>query len=188
MHSPSLKSLVEALLFASDEPVTTERIARLLKTKKFDVTLGRVSTEIQSLQLDYNQRGIELVEVSGGFKFKTRSTYKNYISALWGDRKPRYSRAFLETIAIIAYKQPVTRGDIEEIRGVVVSSSIMRQLLDRGWIKSVGVKEVPGRPTLYGTTDSFLEYFGLSSIEKLPSLEEFEVGDFFNKIENEIEP
>lgn len=170
MNKFEIKNVVEAMIFASEEPLTLGRLSRML-SGQFKVGASDLKSTLTILKSDYEGRGIELAETASGFSFKTRETYKENLSALWEVRTPRYTRAFLETMAIIAYKQPVTRGEIEEIRGVAASTAIVRQLLDRDWIKSVGKKEVPGRPTLYGTTDTFLDYFGLRSLSDLPEFE-----------------
>ena len=125
---------------------------------------------LDQLASDYHGRGIELVSVASGYRFQTQVQYASALRRLRELRPPRYSRALLETLAIIAYRQPVTRGDVEEIRGVAVSTDIMRALLERGWVRQRGEREVPGRPALYGTTTDFLEYFNLASIQQLPEL------------------
>ncbi len=125
---------------------------------------------LDQLASDYHGRGIELVSVANGYRFQTQVQYASALRRLRALRPPRYSRALLETLAIIAYKQPVTRGDVEEVRGVAVSTDIMRALLERGWVRQMGEREVPGRPALYGTTTDFLEYFNLASIQQLPEL------------------
>ena len=125
---------------------------------------------LDQLASDYHGRGIELVSVANGYRFQTQVQYASALRRLRESRPPRYSRALLETLAIIAYRQPVTRGDVEEVRGVAVSTDIMRALLERGWVRQMGEREVPGRPALYGTTTDFLEYFNLASIQQLPEL------------------
>ncbi len=160
---------VEAALFSSERPLTLRDLQVL-----FDKRAKKESIEeaLVQLQDDYRDRGVELVEVAGGFRFQTRAIHAPALRALRESRPPRYSRALLETLAIIAYRQPVTRGDIEEIRGVTVTTEIMRVLIDREWIRQSGTREVPGHPALYVTTPLFLEYFGLGSISELPSLED----------------
>ncbi len=160
---------VEAALFSSERPLTLRDLQVL-----FDKRAKKESIEeaLAQLQDDYRDRGVELVEVAGGFRFQTRAIHAPALRALRESRPPRYSRALLETLAIIAYRQPVTRGDIEEIRGVTVTTEIMRVLIDREWIRQSGTREVPGHPALYVTTPLFLEYFGLGSISELPSLED----------------
>ena len=179
MSAMDLKFIIEAIIFASEEPLALGRLKQIL-AENFNVDKSELKASLESLQSDYKDRGVELVETAGGFSFKTKGIYNEYVGSLWNDRKPRYTRAFLETMAIIAYRQPVTRGEIEEIRGVAASTGIVRQLLDREWIKPVGKKEVPGRPTMYGTTDTFLDYFGLRSLNELPAFEIEETGSFGN--------
>ena len=171
MRDANIKNVIEAMIFASEEPLTLSRISNVL-VGQCDMKLSELKGIIENLQSDYSERGIELIETASGFSFKTREDYTENLKGLWDGRRPKYTRAFLETMAIIAYRQPVTRGDIEEIRGVAASSALVRQLLDRDWIRAVGRKEVPGRPTLYGTTNAFLDYFGLRSLNELPVLEE----------------
>lgn len=165
----SLKAAIEALILASPEPLPTSKIVRHACEKSNDLDKKEILAILSELEIDYARRGIKLVESASGWKFNTNPVYSDFIACLWSEKNLKFSKAFLETIAIIAYKQPVTRGDIEDIRGVVVSTNIMRQLLDRGWIKKDGKREVPGRPSLYKTTDQFLDYFGLKSITELPS-------------------
>ena len=171
MRDTNIKNVIEAMIFASEEPLTLSRINNMLMDQ-CDLKSSDIKGIIENLKSDYAERGIELIETASGFSFKTREDYTENLRGLWGGRRPKYTRAFLETMAIIAYRQPVTRGDIEEIRGVAASSALVRQLLDRDWIRAVGRKEVPGRPTLYGTTNAFLDYFGLRSLNELPALEE----------------
>jgi segregation and condensation protein B len=167
-----LLQLIEAAIFASEQPVS---IAELQATvlQRFSVSKGRIDVTIRQLQQDYSARGIQLLQTASGYRFQTRPELSDDLAQLWPERTARYSRAVLETLALIAYKQPLTRGEIEAVRGVAVGSQIMRSLLDRGWVKVVGHKEVPGRPGLYATTALFLDYFGLTSLSDLPSLPEF---------------
>lgn len=167
-----LVQLLEATLFASERPLTTDDLTATVLAD-FELSKKRLSQALKQLQQDYLGRGIELVETATGYRFQTRSEWSDYLARLWPERSPRYSRAVLETLALIAYRQPITRGEIEAVRGVTVSSQIIRTLLDRGWVKVVGYKEVPGRPGLYATTPEFLSYFGLSSLAALPALTEF---------------
>ena len=168
----SLKAGIEALILASPEPLSTSKITSYAIKSKEDINKKQILSILDELERDYSDRGIKLIEAASGWKFKTNPAYSDFIACLWPEKNPKFSKAFLETIAIIAYKQPVTRGDIEDIRGVVVSTNIMRQLLDRGWIKRRQA-EVPGRPSLYKTTDHFLDYFGFKSIGELPSAADF---------------
>lgn len=172
INDSQLAQLLEATLFASERPLTAdELIATVLSD--FAISNKRLLQVIKQLMLDYQGRGIELVATASGYRFQTKSEWSEYLARLWPERSPRYSRAVLETLALIAYRQPITRGEIEAVRGVTVSSQIMRTLLDRGWVKVVGHKEVPGRPGLYATTKEFLDYFGLTDLASLPALTEF---------------
>ncbi|MCH8506516.1 MAG: SMC-Scp complex subunit ScpB, partial [Ectothiorhodospiraceae bacterium] len=132
----------------------------------------RLKAALAELSQDYEGRAVEVVEVASGWRIPVRSTYADWVSRLWEEKPGRYSRALLETLAIIAYRQPVTRGEIEEIRGVSVVTSIMRTLQERGWIRTVGHRDVPGRPAMYGTSRQFLDYFNLKSLDQLPTLME----------------
>ena len=174
MSLGSLKSQIEALVMASDSPLSESQITNLVRSSELRTGISRnmVREALNDLIDDYRYRGIELQEVANGFQFRVRSEFSDTVGKIFEHRKNRYSRAFLETLAIIAYRQPVTRGEIEHIRGVAVSSNIMRQLLEREWVKQVGHRDVPGRPGLYATTDNILDYFGLKSLEEMPSLEE----------------
>ncbi|KZZ40210.1 SMC-Scp complex subunit ScpB [Oleiphilus sp. HI0117] len=127
---------------------------------------------LQEIEEDYKGRGVELVEFSGAYRFQSRPSMSEWVQRLWEERPQKYSRALLETLALIAYRQPITRGDIEEVRGVAVSSTIMKTLLERNWVRVVGHREVPGRPAIYATTKHFLSYFNLSSLDDLPTLAE----------------
>ncbi len=166
-----LKNILEAALLTAAEPLSVEQ---LLSMFPGDGRPSRqaVTEALQSLQADYEGRGIELKRIDRSYRVQTRERYAPWIARLYEERAPRYSRALLETIAIIAYKQPVTRGDIEAIRGVSVSTDIIRALLEREWIRQVGFRDTPGRPALYGTTSKFTEYFNLSSLDELPPLAE----------------
>ncbi|TKB58442.1 SMC-Scp complex subunit ScpB [Ferrimonas aestuarii] len=164
-----LKQLIEAALFVADGPMTAKGLRQSVLAN-YQVSLGRINEVLDQLQADYAGRGVHLEKVASGYRFQTNPDLSEPLSALWQERAPRYSRALLETLALIAYRQPVTRGQIEKIRGVAVSSNIIRTLLERDWVKVVGHKEVPGRPALYGTTAAFLDYFCLESLSQLPSL------------------
>lgn len=172
INDSQLAQLLEATLFASERPLTLEELTSTVLSD-FAMSQKRLATVIKQLMLDYQGRGIELVATASGYRFQTKSEWSSYLARLWPERSPRYSRAVLETLALIAYRQPITRGEIEAVRGVTVSSQIMRTLLDRGWVKVVGHKEVPGRPGLYATTKEFLDYFGLTDLASLPALTEF---------------
>ncbi|MFT2090617.1 SMC-Scp complex subunit ScpB [Paraglaciecola sp. 2405UD69-4] len=167
-----LKQLVESAIFVADEPLTQERLQQTV-LEGLKVTKTMLKDVLAELTLDYQARGIQLVEVASGYRFQSMDSLSPWLSKLWQEQAPRYSRASLETLALIAYRQPITRGEIEDVRGVSVSSQIMKTLSERGWIKVVGRKEVPGRPALYATTKEFLDYFSLKSLSELPSSDEF---------------
>ena len=172
INDSQLAQLLEATLFASERPLTADELTATVLSD-FTISNKQLLAVIKQLMLDYQGRGIELVATASGYRFQTKSEWSEYLARLWPERSPRYSRAVLETLALIAYRQPITRGEIEAVRGVTVSSQIMRTLLDRGWVKVVGHKEVPGRPGLYATTKEFLDYFGLTDLASLPALTEF---------------
>ena len=166
---PPLKSVLEAALLAAAEPVSVERLAALFDEEQRP-SLDTVRTALLELGRDYEGRGLELVEVASGFRVQVPQSFAPWVSRLWEERAARYSRALLETLALIAYRQPITRGEIEEVRGVSVSTTTIKTLLERGWIKVLGHREVPGRPALYGTTREFLDYFNLKNLAELPPL------------------
>src|SRR5262249_35524437 len=169
-ETQQINQMVEAALRCADEPLTVDLLERLFGEGECDrVTLKSVLDAIES---DCAGRGVELKRVASGYRFQVRQELAPWMSRMWEDRPPRYSRALLETLALIAYKQPVTRGDIEQVRGVAVNSNMVRLLLERDWIRVVGYREVPGRPAMYGTTKTFLDYFNLKSLDELPSLPE----------------
>jgi len=175
-----LKQIVEAALLAAGEPLSLDRLLELFPEGGAPERKA-VREAIDELQSDYAGRGIELVEVGSGFRISVRAEFSPWVSRLWEERPPRYSRALLETLALIAYRQPITRGEIEEIRGVSVSSNIIKTLLEREWVRVVGQRDVPGRPSLYATTREFLNYFGLKSLEQLPTLQEIRDLDSINR-------
>ena len=166
---PELKILLEALLLAAGEPVTLERLLETFpEAERPD--RDAIRTALVDLAASYAGRGMELVEVASGFRLQVPKPLSPWVSRLWEERAASYSRASLETLALIAYRQPITRGEIEEVRGVSVSTSIMKTLQERGWIKIIGHREVPGHPALYATTRAFLDYFNLKSLGDLPPL------------------
>ena len=167
--SNDIENAIEAALFSSERPLSIRELQILFSQK---VDKDAIQSALATLRSHYADRGVELVEVAGGFRFHTKAAHAPALRALRESRPPRYSRALLETLAIIAYRQPVTRGDIEDIRGVTVTTEIMRVLLDREWIRQSGTREVPGHPALYVTTPGFLEYFGLTSLKQLPDLDD----------------
>ena len=169
MSEPALKVVLEAALVAAGEPLSLERLQGL-----FDEAVRpereHLRQALDELAGDYRGRGLELTEVAGGFRLQVPSHLAPWVNRLWEERPGRYSRALLETLALIAYRQPITRAEIEAVRGVGVSSTIIRTLQERGWIKVLGHREVPGRPALFGTTRQFLDYFNLRSLGELPAL------------------
>jgi segregation and condensation protein B len=170
MHSPSeAKRILEAALLASQEPLGVLELKRLFEGEVNAETLRHLLAEIAE---EWKGRAVELVSLASGWRFQTRPELQPYLDRLFPDKAPRYSRAVMETLAIIAYRQPVTRGDIEDVRGVSVSGQIIQALENRGWIDVVGQRETPGRPALYATTRQFLDDLGLRSLEELPPLEE----------------
>ena len=170
MHSPlEIKRILEAALLASPEPVALPELKRLFGGEISTDTLRNLLTELAE---EWKGRAVELVHVASGWRFQTTTEFQPYIERMAPEKPPKYSRAVMETLAIIAYRQPVTRGDIEDIRGVGVSSQIIQTLEARGWIDVVGHRETPGRPALYATTRKFLDDLGLRSLEELPPLEE----------------
>ena len=170
MHSPSdIKKILEAALLASPEPVGLAELKRLFDNEMSPDTLRNLLAELAE---EWKGRAVELVNVASGWRFQTAPSFQPYIERLNPEKPPKYSRAVMETLAIISYRQPVTRGDIEDIRGVGVSSQIIQTLEARGWIDTVGHRETPGRPALYATTRKFLDDLGLRSLEELPPLEE----------------
>ncbi|WP_344809802.1 SMC-Scp complex subunit ScpB [Allohahella marinimesophila] len=166
----TLEYIVEALLFAADKPLSIAELLALVNSRELNADALQMQTALDTLMERYNGRGVELQKLASGYRFQTSVAASHRVSALFDERPPRYSRALLETLAIIAYRQPVTRGEIEDIRGVAVNSSIVKTLQEREWIKIIGHKEVPGRPALLGTTRQFLDYFNLQSLEQLPTI------------------
>ena len=169
LNPTEAKRIIEAALLASQEPVALNGIRRLFDEEIGTDTLRRLLGELRE---EWSGRSVELVNLATGWRFQTRPEFQKFVDRLIPDKAPRYSRAVMETLAIIAYRQPVTRGDIEDIRGVAVSAQIVQSLENRGWIDVVGRREAPGRPALYATTKSFLDDLGLRSLQELPPLEE----------------
>ena len=174
MSDVTLKHVVEAALFAAGEPLTLDRLVGLFEPGGRPARAD-VRGVLDTLALEYLERGIELVEVGSGFRIQVRQEMAPWVGRLWHEKPPRYSRALLETLALIAYRQPITRGEIEQVRGVAVSTGIVRTLLERAWIRVVGHRDVPGKPALYATTSAFLEYFNFKSLADLPSLADLQV-------------
>jgi segregation and condensation protein B len=169
MDENEIKYFLEAALLAAGRPLSVDQLQNL-----FDGRMAPEKSEIRkaitTLNAEYENRGIVVSEVASGFRMQVKSTMAGRLEKLWEERPPRYSRALFETLALIAYRQPITRGEIEEIRGVSVSSNITRQLLERDWVRVVGHRDVPGRPSMFGTTKGFLDYFSLKKLDDLPPL------------------
>ncbi len=181
MHAIALKPILEAAIMAADAPVPLERLVAIFAAlEQVAPTRAEVESALGELRQDFAGHGVELVEVAGGYRFQTCAQFAEWVNRLWEERKPRYSRALLETLAIIAYRQPITRGEIEDIRGVAVSTGIIKTLHDREWVKIVGHRDVPGRPAIYATTRQFLEYFNLHGLDSLPTLAELRDFDDVN--------
>ena len=174
LASTQIAQVIEAALLAAEGPLTVDTLFRLFAVGELDEEEGRkqIRLALESLQAECAHRGVMLQKVASGYRYQTRQELSVWVSRLWEEKPPRYTRALLETLALIAYKQPVTRGDIEQVRGVSVSQNIMRTLLERDWIRVVGQREAPGRPSMYGTTKAFLDYFDLAKLDDLPPLEE----------------
>jgi len=169
MDATEIRHFIEAALLAAGRPLNIDQLQAL-----FDGRMAPEKAEIRqaiaSLNEDYEERGIVVTEVASGFRMQVKSSMADRLQKLWEERPPRYSRALFETLALVAYRQPMTRGEIEEIRGVAVSSNIVRQLLERDWVRVVGYRDVPGRPAMFGTTKAFLDYFSLKKLDDLPPL------------------
>ena len=179
MNEPELDRILEAVLFAADEPLSIKQLQGLFPE---DSDPGReaIRDALTRIAGECEDRSIELKEVGSGWRFQVRESFAQWVSRLWEEKPARYSRATLETLALIAYRQPITRGEIEEVRGVSVSSQIIKSLMERDWIKVVGHRDVPGKPALYATTRAFLDYFNLKSLQELPPLSELRDIDAIN--------
>jgi segregation and condensation protein B len=180
MDNDKLQPILEALFAASDKPLSVNQLFELFVGDIDHPNKDEIRKAIEDLTEKYQHAGVELKQVASGFRLQVRADYETWVTRLWEQKPPRYSRALMETLALIAYRQPITRGEIEDIRGVSVSTNIVRTLEERDWVKSLGHKEVPGRPTLYGTTREFLDYFNLKSLNELPTLAEIRDLDQFN--------
>lgn len=172
MEIAEIKHVIEAALLGAGRPLSLDQLGELFAAGSEDIERGMLRAALDELTADYQGRGIELREVASGYRIQIRQSMTSRLAPLWEQRAPRYSRAMLETLALIAYRQPVTRGDIEAVRGVSVSTNMVRTLLERRWIRVVGHRDVPGRPALYATTREFLDYFGLRKLDDLPPLSE----------------
>ncbi len=189
MNNEDLKPVVEGLIFAADEPMSIKALFAIFNERANKDQNGKEQPEIEQVQIkevldelkeDYVGRGLELKEVGSGFRFQVREKNAEWVAKLWAERPARYSRASLETLALIAYRQPITRAEIEDVRGVSVSSNIIKALLEREWVRVVGHRDVPGKPALFATTKEFLNYFNLKSLEDLPPLSELKDIDAIN--------
>jgi segregation and condensation protein B len=176
MDETEIKKVIEAALLAAGRPLTLDRLAEIFAAKGDGPDRAALKQALEALAKDYESRGIELKEVATGYRVQVRNTMTDWLQPLWEERAPRYTRALLETLALVAYRQPITRAEIEEVRGVVVSTNIVRTLLERNWIRVVGHRDVPGKPAMFGTTKEFLDYFGLKKLEDLPTLAELKDG------------
>jgi len=179
MNIEQLKNIIEAALLASAVPLPVNKLLELF-TDDEEVQNDDVHKALNILDEDCASRGIELKEVRSGFRLQVKQDYTEWVSKLWQERPSRYSRALLETLALVAYRQPITRGEVEQVRGVSVSSHIMKTLLERNWVKVVGHRDVPGKPGLYATTKEFLDYFNLKNLSELPPLSEIRDIDSIN--------
>jgi segregation and condensation protein B len=171
MEIQQLKNIVEAILLGAGKPLSIDQMLTMVGEQDM-VDRNLIREAIAALQSDYEARGIDLVQVGSGYRVQIRETMQPWVSRLWEEKPSRYSRALLETLSLIAYRQPITRGEIEEVRGVAVSTNIIKTLLEREWVHVIGHREVPGRPAMYGTTRKFLDYFSLKTLSDLPSLSE----------------
>ena len=172
MDNEQRKKIIEATLMSASQTLNVDQLLKLFADDTDEVTRDEIKVIVQSLQEDCQGRGYELKKVASCFRYQTREEMQPWVDKLRPERAPRYSRAFMETLALVVYKQPITRAEIEDVRGVAVSSSIFKVLLEREWVKIIGHKEVPGRPAMYGTTRKLLDYFNLSSLNELPDLAE----------------
>lgn len=171
MEQDLIRRIVEAALMAAPQPLTLAQLNALFPEEQ-PAPAGSIEQAIEALRADCESRGVELVEVSSGFRFQVKADVHAWVARLWTERQTKYTRATLETLALIAYRQPITRGEIEQIRGVAVNANMVKALEEREWIRVVGHRDVPGRPELFGTTKTFLDYFGLKSLDQLPPLAE----------------
>ena len=171
MDQDLIRRIVEAALLAAPQPLTLTQITALFPEEELPPP-GSLEQAISDLRAQSDSRGVELVEVASGFRFQVKADVHAFVARLWTERQTKYTRATLETLALIAYRQPITRGEIEQIRGVGVNANTIKMLEEREWIRVIGHRDVPGRPELFGTTKTFLDYFGLKSLDALPALSE----------------
>jgi len=180
MQITTLKTILEAVLLAADRSLTVIQLEALFELDEARPTRDEIRQALHEMAGDYASRGYQIKQVASGFRLQVKQEYATWVGRLWEEKPARYTRALLETMALIAYRQPITRGEIEQVRGVSVSSNIVKTLLERDWIKVLGHKDVPGKPTLYGTTKIFLDYFNLKSLDQLPTLAEIKDLDKFH--------
>jgi len=173
MQTEKLQNILEAILISAEKPLSIEKLLGFFQPEDL-VNRNDVKKALFDLQERFTNHGFELIETASGFRFQTKEEYKQWVTQHWDEKPAKYSRALLETLALIVYRQPITRAEIEDIRGVAVSSNIVKTLQERDWIRIVGHKEVPGRPALLGTTRQFLDYFNLKSLDEMPSLSEIQ--------------
>ena len=166
----SLIQIIEAALLSASRPLSIDEIQKLFNEEQVVPSKEELKMALDEIESLCINRGVELKRVSSGFRMQVKQSLSSYIAKLWEERPHRYSKAALETLALIAYRQPITRGEIEEIRGVSVGTQLIRGIMERGWIKVVGQRDVPGKPSLYATTKEFLDYFGLQHLRELPKL------------------
>ena len=185
MEKLPTKEIIEAAILAADGPLSIQQLGEIFEERS--VSNQEIKQALAEIQKSCEGRGFELRKVASGYRFQIRVEYSDWVSRLWKEKTPRYSRALLETLALIAYRQPITRGDIEDVRGVSVSSNIIRTLIERDWIKIVGHREVPGRPALYATTKAFLDYFNLERLDQLPTLQEIKELAVKNELSESLE-
>lgn len=179
MNEKQLIKIIEAILFAADGPMSLNQLLALFEEHS-DVDNSAIVLALESIKQDCHTRSIELREVASGYRFQVKQDYADWVSKLWEEKPAKYSKATMETLSLIAYRQPITRAEIEEVRGVSVSSHIIKSMTERNWVKVVGHRDVPGKPALYATTKEFLDYFNLKSLEDLPSLSEIRDIDTIN--------
>jgi segregation and condensation protein B len=183
-----IRRIVEAALMAAPQPLTVAQVAALFPDDA-PAPKGSIEKAIAELREGCAERGVELVEVASGFRFQVKADVHPWVARLWTERQTKYTRATLETLALIAYRQPITRGEIEQIRGVAVNANMVKALEEREWIRTVGHRDVPGRPELFGTTKTFLDYFGLKSLDELPPLAELkDIPDLEPQLPFDIDP
>ncbi|MBS0212733.1 MAG: SMC-Scp complex subunit ScpB [Proteobacteria bacterium] len=188
METASLARIIEAALLAAQRPLSFAQLAELF-VEEPDIAQQDIAQALETLQAACAERGVELVEVASGWRYQVRGDVQPWVARLWAERQAKYTRATLETLALVAYRQPITRGEIEAVRGVAVNTNTIKTLEEREWIRVVGHRDVPGKPALYGTTRNFLDYFGLKSLDQLPPLAEIgEIPDLDPQLPFEAAP